>query len=168
MSSTVQISDEIGVAVDEVPRHKDIWRETNLRYLGYTNEVGESFGVLFPKYVRPSYGVAFSYVAFDAADKTFAAIQDKYSPMEVFRIGSDALLWQSLASVLIPGKVINIAANEAANALNDSSIAQSLPPQVRKWAPTAIGLALIPLIIHPIDHLVDILMDSTIRLLWTA
>ena len=153
---------------EEVLHHKDIWRETQLRYLGYTNEVGESFGVLFPRYVRPSYGVAFTYVACDAADKTMAAIQDGKIPTEVLRIGSDALLWQTLASVLIPGKVINIAANEAMNSLNSSFVSDTLPPPVKRWAPTAIGLILIPLIIHPIDHIVDILMDNSIRLWWTA
>lgn len=165
---TIQKSDDGLVSKEEIPRHQDIWRETNLRYLGYTNEVGESFGVLFPKYVGPSYGVAFTYVACDAADKTLTAIHNGNSPIEVVRVGSDALLWQTLASVLIPGKVINIAANEAANTLNTSSISDTLPPPVRRWAPTAIGLLLIPLIIHPIDHLVDILMDNSIRLWWTA
>lgn len=40
-------------------------------------------------------------------------------------------------------------------------------PVLRRWAPTAIGLSVIPLIIHPIDHLVDTAMDSTTRK-WTA
>ena len=40
----------------------DIWRDTPLRYMGYANEVGEAFRPLFPKLVRPSYGVAFAYV----------------------------------------------------------------------------------------------------------
>jgi fission process protein 1 len=36
-------------------------------------------------------------------------------------------------------------------------------PVVRRWAPTAIGLGVIPLIIHPIDSVVDAAMDSTVR-----
>jgi fission process protein 1 len=32
-----------------------------------------------------------------------------------------------------------------------------------KWAPTAIGLMSIPFIIHPIDRLMDYVMDETYR-----
>jgi hypothetical protein len=27
----------------------DIWRDTKLRYLGYSNEIGEAFGTIYPK-----------------------------------------------------------------------------------------------------------------------
>ena len=47
----------------------DLYRDTPVRYLGYANEVGESFRHLFPRLVKPSYGVAFAYVFADAADK---------------------------------------------------------------------------------------------------
>lgn len=36
-------------------------------------------------------------------------------------------------------------------------------PLLRRWAPTAIGLAIIPAIIHPIDHGVDWTLDRTSR-----
>ena len=163
ISSIERVEEESDLRED----HRDIWRETPLRFLGYTNEVGESFGVLYPKYVRPSYGVAFTYVACDTADKTLASIQEGDTPINVFRIGSDALIWQTLASVLIPGKVINIAANEAANLLNSTTVTKRLPPKVKKWTPTIIGLTLIPLIIQPIDHLVDVFMDNSIRMWWS-
>jgi hypothetical protein len=39
-------------------------------------------------------------------------------------------------------------------------------PVLRRWAPTTIGLGVIPLIIHPIDHCVDTIMDNSIRK-WT-
>lgn len=47
----------------------DIWRETPIRYLGYANEVGESFRHVFPKFVKSSYGLAFLYVLGDSYDK---------------------------------------------------------------------------------------------------
>lgn len=40
-------------------------------------------------------------------------------------------------------------------------------PVVRRWAPTAVGLGVIPLIVHPIDRFVDALLDETTRK-WTA
>ena len=47
----------------------DIWRDTPVRLLGYTNEVGESFRYVFPKGVIPSYVIAFGYVLADTQDK---------------------------------------------------------------------------------------------------
>jgi hypothetical protein len=51
----------------------DIWRDTPIRYLGYANEVGESFRPLMPALVIPSYVVAFGYVACDTVDKAMRA-----------------------------------------------------------------------------------------------
>ena len=39
----------------------------------------------------------------------------------------------------------------------------SLPLQARKWTVTFIGLVSIPVIIKPIDHAVDTLMENTFR-----
>ena len=43
------------------------------------------------------------------------------------------------------------------------SLQKTLAPSFRRFAPTVIGLAVIPLIIHPIDTGVDFVMDRTIR-----
>lgn len=44
----------------------------------------------------------------------------------------------------------------------------TLPAMVATWFPTAVGLGSIPLIIQPIDRLVDFFMDSTFRKIdWT-
>ena len=58
---------------DNDDKDVDIWRHTMLRYLGYTNELGESFRPIFPKFVVPSYVVSFGYVFCDTADKTIKA-----------------------------------------------------------------------------------------------
>ena len=78
--------------------------------------------------------------------------------------GADCLLWQTLASVLIPGKVINMVTNYAHKTLNpESGKPINIPPVFRKWGPTAIGLLTIPLIIEPIDYMVEELMEHTFR-----
>lgn len=64
-----------------------------------------------------------------------------------------------LASVIIPGFVIN-RITWGAGLLSKRS---KLPSIARKWLPTCIGLAAIPLIIQPIDHAVDQAMDKTYR-----
>lgn len=72
--------------------------------------------------------------------------------------GFDALLWQTLASVLIPGQVIH-----GIVAFVGTAAKMSANPRIPKWTPTGAGLVAIPFIIHPIDHLVTVLLDHTTR-----
>ena len=72
---------------------------------------------------------------------------------------SDTLVWQTLASVVIPGFLINRVVKGTTMAMP----ALRLPAIATKWLPTVVGLAMIPLIIHPIDQFVDYLLDSSSR-----
>lgn len=138
----------------------DFYRETKVRYLGYANEVGEALGAVYPGLVRPSYGLAFAYVFADTVDKVKKASQ-RGEPFQVqAQEGFDCLLWQTLASVLIPGKVINVVTHQTKHSLAKSVQAS---PLVKRWGPTCVGLATIPLIIKPIDDAVDYAFDHTIR-----
>jgi fission process protein 1 len=145
----------------------NIFRNSLLRYLGYANEVGESFRYQFPKFVTPSYIVAFGYCFADAATSGHSAFDEatkKGSPtaaVDSVVATVDTLIWQSLASVMIPGAIINAAVRASRFAVSRSPMV--LPAMVSTWAPTAIGLGSVPLIIHPIDNAVDFLMDSTVR-----
>ena len=141
----------------------DLYRDTWVRYFGYANEVGEALGPVYRRVVTPSYGVAFGYVFADTVDKIGKKRSENASTNEVVRSGVDCLLWQTLASVLIPGKIINVIANSSAGALKKNA---SAPVLVKKWGPTALGLAAIPLIIHPIDTAVDYAFDNTLREWW--
>ncbi|XP_075625608.1 mitochondrial fission process protein 1 isoform X2 [Balearica regulorum gibbericeps] len=125
----------------------DLYRDTWVRYLGYANEVGESFRSLVPvPVVWASYGVATAYVTADAIDKGRRAAA-------------------SLASVAIPGLTIN---RLCAASLALLGAVTRWPLPLRRWATTALGLAAIPLIVTPIDRTVDFLMDSSLRKLYTA
>ncbi|TMW60856.1 hypothetical protein Poli38472_000898 [Pythium oligandrum] len=149
-------------------RDVDIWRESLVRYLGYSNELGESFRPIVPRLVVPSYVVAFGYVLGDTYDKATKASQvaDKQELPSgkltalVANATVDTLLWQTMASVVIPGFTINRVV-ALSSTIAQKTLQQS--PVLRRWAPTAIGLGVIPLIIHPIDHFVDFLMDNTTR-----
>lgn len=122
----------------------DLYRDTPVRFLGYANELGESFKPLIPRIAYfGTYGVACAYVAADANDK-FQRDGD------VAR-GVDALIWQALASVAIPGLIVNRVVAIAGRATK------------QKMIPTFCGLAAIPPIIKPIDHAVDEVMDATLR-----
>jgi len=132
-------------------------REVPLRYLGYANEVGEAFRYQVPKLVVPSYVVAFGYCIMDAG------LLAKKGPVggKVMTF-VDTLIWQSLASVMIPGAMINMVVKGARTFVG----VENLKKPGYKFVPTALGLGVIPLIVHPIDYGVEVLMDETLRKLY--
>lgn len=160
----------------------NIFRDSMLRYAGYANEVGESFRYQFPKFVVPSYAISFGYCFADAASTGYDtwkkqqrqqeqqmkgdAAAEKFAVQETAYATLDTLLWQSLASVMIPGAVINMVVRASRLAVQRSPMV--LPAMVAKWLPTATGLGSVPLIIHPIDHSVDVLLDNTTRQWWES
>eukprot|EP00605_Chrysophyceae_sp_TOSAG23-4_P002091 GSChrysophyteH1.ASY1.ANO1.2314.1 assembled CDS len=135
----------------------DIWRDSGLRYLGYANEIGEAFRPLLPKVVAPSYLIAFGYVIGDTYSK-FASSERTISSSR-YAAGLDAFIWQTFASVLVPGATINFTTKATKRVLMQSTIHS----RVSLFGPTIVGLAMIPLIIHPIDESVTKVMDLSCR-----
>ncbi|KAL8575871.1 hypothetical protein ACOMHN_014876 [Nucella lapillus] len=147
--------------------HYDVFKDTLIRYLGYANEVGEAFRALVKvRWVWLSYGVASSYVLADAVHKGWKEYQDTQPSSSSEKSGStviaftDTLIWQGLASVVIPGFTINRICHVTGLALRKAT---SLPSPVRKWGTTAVGLGCIPFIVRPIDRSVDFFMDKSVR-----
>jgi fission process protein 1 len=155
----------------------NVFRDSLCRYLGYANEVGESFRYQFPGLVRPSYVVAFGYCCADAVS-TGWTVYNKIDNSE--HVGSaldarnhntlhatvDTLLWQSLASVMLPGATINMVVKASRLIVQKSPLA--VPVLVSQWLPTAMGLGSIPLIVQPIDNGVDYILDRSTRQWWTV
>mmetsp|Transcript_29019 Transcript_29019/g.62202 ORF Transcript_29019/g.62202 Transcript_29019/m.62202 type:complete len:182 (+) Transcript_29019:436-981(+) len=145
----------------------NVFRDSLLRYLGYANEIGESFRYQFPRLVVPSYAVAFGYCLADAAvsgKKAYEGAEKDHKPTatsDAVVSTVDTLLWQSLASVCIPGLVIHQVVKASRFAVARSPA--GMPVVATKWLPTVLGLGSIPLIIHPIDDFVDLLMDNSFR-----
>ncbi|CAL8087162.1 unnamed protein product [Orchesella dallaii] len=136
----------------------DIWRDTPVRFLGYSNEIGEAFRAQVPvSFVRLTYGMAFIYVLADTRHKTLKVKSPDIKKKMI--AATDTLTWQTLASVAIPGFTINRVCFMSLALLARTKL--SLP--VRKWTTTAIGLGCIPFIVHPIDKFVDYFMDNTFR-----
>jgi fission process protein 1 len=145
----------------------NIFRDSLLRYAGYANEVGESFRYQFPKFVVPSYAISFGYCFADAASTGWTSWNEEKGAnarQETLFATVDTLVWQSLASVMIPGAIINAIVKASRFAVRRSPLA--LPVLVGEWLPTATGLGSVPLIVHPIDHYVDMLLDNTTRQWW--
>lgn len=160
---------------DEAARY-NIFRDSPLRYMGYCNEIGESFRYQFPRFVVPSYILSFGYVGADALTTGYreycsedASKDNKETKISrEYRAGIatfDTLLWQSLASVMIPGLAINVIVKASRFAVARSPL--TLPALASKWLPTAAGIGSIPLIIHPIDSFVDFTLDNSTRV-WLA
>jgi fission process protein 1 len=86
----------------------DVWRDSLVRYLGYANEVGESFRPVAPRLVLPSYVVAFGYVAGDTLDKAVKAhrratdegVPARKRAVAVANATVDTLLWQTSVDYL--------------------------------------------------------------------
>ena len=133
-------------------RDPDYYRKGGVRLLGYANECGEAFRPLVPQAaVSATYAVAFTYVAADASWR--ARTLPSSSRLGALAEAADTLVWQTLASVAIPGFTIN--------RIVWASQRITTPPSV--WAPTVCGLAAIPLIVDPIDHGVDVFMERVYR-----
>ena len=146
------------MASDSDNAEYDIFRDSNVRYLGYANEVGESFRPLVHvNFVRFTYVIASGYVVADSMDKMYRAKQGY-----VLKAGADSLIWQSFASVIVPGITINRLVKLSGSMINRTALAQR-SAMIPKTVPTAIGLASIPLIIQPIDHLVHYVMNHSFR-----
>jgi len=73
---------------------------------------------------------------------------------------ADTLIWQALASVIIPGFTINRVCALSLKLMQQKS---TMPLMRQKWITTFIGLGCIPFIVKPIDHSVDYLMDQSLR-----
>ena len=96
---------------EEETKEVDIYRDTLLRYAGYANEVGEAFRALVPvNFVYASYGVASAYVLADTFDKSSKAKKQlgntEGAMTKVGVAAFDTLVWQALASVIIPGLLL--------------------------------------------------------------
>jgi mitochondrial fission process protein 1 len=169
----------------------NIFRDSPIRYLGYANEVGESFRYQFPHFVRPSYALAFGYCLADAASSGWHVYS---SPNETeshnnnnnnnnntartyetaLAATADTLLWQCLASVMIPGATINAIVKATRLTVMAVAASASAPRSplgaavvvAKEWTPTLMGLGSIPFIIHPIDASVDYALDNTTRRWW--
>lgn len=70
------------------------------------------------------------------------------------------MMWQTLASVLIPGYTINMLVKASRFVVSRTMTQTGF---AATWLPTAIGMASIPFIVEPIDKAVDTAMDMTIR-----
>ena len=136
---------------------------TSSRYLAFSSDVGEAFRpVVPPKVVTFSYALTWGYVFGDIGYSTFNAY--KLHPDNLAFVkdrASRATTFQLLGSVALPFMVIHTAVKQS------TKVFDKYTPNLRfcrAWGPSAVGLALIPLlpslVDHPVEKAVDYLFDK--------
>ncbi|CAH3153376.1 unnamed protein product, partial [Porites evermanni] len=139
----------------------------SILFVGYANELGEAFRTHIPRLMYlGSYGIASTYCLADSIDKGRRCYQQNnhlnnyLQKRKAVETSVEAAIWQGLASVIIPGFTINRIC--AASRFTLKRVARTMPPRAQTWVTTFVGLSAIPLIIKPIDGLVDKIMDGLI------
>jgi fission process protein 1 len=179
MGSMATTKEESPDKSEQSPPSHNIFRDSALRYAGYANEIGESFRYQIPRLVVPTYVIAFTYVCADAVSTGHESWQNSNKQgtndaksnsssstvwHDTLYATADTLLWQTLASVVVPGATINLVVKASRYAVHRSPLL--LPVMVAKWLPTVIGIGSIPLIVQPIDHTIDYMLDNSTRHWW--
>mmetsp|Transcript_32174 Transcript_32174/g.77098 ORF Transcript_32174/g.77098 Transcript_32174/m.77098 type:complete len:209 (+) Transcript_32174:24-650(+) len=129
------------------------------RYLAYFSEVGEAFRpVLDPAWVKASYGVTWAYIVGDVSWHAWQTNNEGGSRSEVAEVVGRTATFQVLGSLLLPVAIIHLGVHGAQKIL--PRLTRSA--RVRKYAPTAFGLSLIPgmpIVDEPVEGLVDTVFD---------
>eukprot|EP00466_Bigelowiella_natans_P017652 jgi/Bigna1/141176/aug1.61_g15884 len=95
----------------------------------------------------------------DIQRKSSPAVTSRFQTAEMVEAGTDTLLWQGLASVIVPGFTIHQIVHWTSRSLR----VIKAPKSAVTIIPTAAGLGAIPFIVHPIDEAIHWLGDNTWR-----
>lgn len=130
------------------------------RYLAFSSDVGEAFRpVVSPKMVTFSYALTWGYVFGDIGYSTYKAYQLHPTNLDFVKDrASRATAFQLVGSVILPFAIIHTGVKQSARLID-----RFAPPNfkfVRAWGPSAIGMAIIPLLPTFVDHLVERAVDS--------
>jgi fission process protein 1 len=130
-----------------------------VRYLAFSSDVGEAARpVVHPKLVTASYGLTWLYVFGDTAFEGFH--QWQHTPADGRKIldkVTRTFTFQLLASVALPFLIIHKSVSVSGRLLQ-----RYVAPKyttVHKWAPSAVGLGLIPALPVAVDHPVEQAVD---------
>jgi mitochondrial fission process protein 1 len=75
---------------------------------------------------------------------------------------TDCFIWNSIASVCAPAITIHTVVKYAKKGISAVKVFKKVAI-ISAYGPTVVGLGSIPLIIHPIDHLADFVLDNSFR-----
>lgn len=127
------------------------------RPLAYASEVGESLRNVLPKLVHPLYALSIGYVFVDIGVKFANTSGKPFNYRKWYTI--DLSLWHLGASILFPAIAINRFVHGSTWVLNKMGAGN----KACVYVPALAAIALIPFIVHPLDHAADWIMDNTFR-----
>ena len=132
------------------------------RYLAFSSDVGEAFRpVVSPRMVTFSYALTWGYVFSDVAYNAYMA--RKLHPGNVAFLQdrtARAASFQLIGSVALPFIIIHSGVKYS------SKIFDQVAPKIRllrAWGPSAVGLAIIPLLPTFVDHPVEQAVDYAFK-----
>lgn len=134
----------------------DVFKDSPLRYLGYSNEFGEAFrNVVSRRVLIGSYAVEITYFFSDVVHKAYLSFHSSQPNTKkiagMLADSSHTILWQFLASVTLPAFIINRVVKLS------KYIVQKRTTNLNKirWIPTLIGLSFMPIMPYVVDPVVD-------------
>ncbi|KAL7424389.1 hypothetical protein Q5752_000071 [Cryptotrichosporon argae] len=144
-------------------RIRDIARAGS-RYTAYTSDIGEAFRPVVPPFVVTlAYGISWAYLAGDVGFTTYKASQQGPTPLEASTFSEPTRLslvalkrsvFQGVASMALPAFTIHTAVKQAQKvAMKSTNVA------LRRWAPTAVGISIVPALPYLFDHPVETAVD---------
>ncbi|KAJ3047771.1 hypothetical protein HK097_011226 [Rhizophlyctis rosea] len=134
------------------------------RYLAYTSDVGEAFRpIVTPWIVNAGYAISFAYVGADVAFEGYKAVKRNEPNTLVTRTVLERGTFQLLASLALPAFIIHSVVDGTAKLLKNRPKTAFI-----KWAPTAAGLAVVPLLPVLLDKPVETVVEKVFETLWPA
>ncbi|KAG0329703.1 hypothetical protein BG000_011998 [Podila horticola] len=131
------------------------------RYLAYSSDVGEAFRpVAGLRFVNAMYGVSFAYVGFDVAYEGYKAKLAGASNNKIGMTVAKRGIFQSLASLVMPAITIHTVVHQSGKLFKNAASVT-----LRRWGPTAIGLAVVPALPYMFDHPIETMVDRVFEML---
>lgn len=133
--------------------------------MAYTSDVGEGFRpVVQPWFVKMCYGISWMYVLCDTGNESYKRYQETKDKMETARLGSQRFVFNALASMIFPMFTIHAVVHQSSKYL--AKTAHS--PAIKKWAPVAMGLAVVPALPFMFDHPVETACERIWDFAWPS
>lgn len=154
-----------GKLFNKKEREYDVFKDSWVRYLGYSNEIGEAFRKVTPRnFVIFTYVVEVGYFIADTFHKGHKAYNDPNQQdnkhYHVIKSSGYTILWQFFATCVIPPLCINLVVGRTHNFLTRRNYGIN----IIKFAPLTVGLIMIPLFniyVDPVvEHALDYLFDA--------
>ncbi|KAJ3288927.1 hypothetical protein HDU79_004456 [Rhizoclosmatium sp. JEL0117] len=130
------------------------------RLLAYTSEVGEAFRpIASPMFVTAAYGVSWAYVLGDVGFETYKMKMKGAPDVDLARTALERGIFQSLASMMFPAYTVHWVVHQSSHFFKNAK-----PGMIKRFGPSAIGLATIPFLPiifdKPVEHTIEFAFNT--------